>query len=75
MPRTDLVLQKADGNSGYKTSEGEQGLLLGRMRAIAGTSALGSHERTAWLRAKVTLLMLGEFVKVEERLALDLRPR
>jgi hypothetical protein len=76
MPRTDLVLQKADGNNGYKTSEeGEQGLLLGGMGAIAEISALGGHERTACLRAKLTpLMVLGEFVTVEERLPLGSRP-
>jgi hypothetical protein len=57
MPRTDLVLEKADGNSGYKTSEkGEQGLLLEGTRAIAARTALGGHERAACLNAKVTIV-------------------
>ena len=57
MPRTDLVLEKADGNSGYKTSEkGEQGLLLGGTRAIAARTALGGHERAACLNAKVRIV-------------------
>jgi hypothetical protein len=56
MPRTDLVLEKADGNSGYKTSEkGEQGLLLEGTRAIAAKTTLGGHERAAYLNAKVTI--------------------